>query len=73
MVREALATLPDHCFEVIDRFFTRDESYQAIGDALGIPTETIASRISRCLAKLRAELEGAENPSLSRHGRTDQP
>jgi RNA polymerase sigma factor (sigma-70 family) len=57
-VREALGRLPDDCQEVLDRFFCRDESYRTIGDALGIPSGTIASRISRCLVKLRGELEG---------------
>jgi RNA polymerase sigma factor (sigma-70 family) len=52
-VREAMAGLSDECQEVLDRFFCRDESYRTIGDALGIPSGTIASRISRCLGKLR--------------------
>ena len=58
VVRAALAKLPSDCREVLDRFFARDESYRTIGEALTIPPGTIASRISRCLAKLRAELEG---------------
>ena len=45
-VHEALADLPEHCQEILDRFFTRDESYQTIGAALDIPAGTIASRIS---------------------------
>jgi RNA polymerase sigma-70 factor (ECF subfamily) len=57
-VHEALARLPGHCQEIVDRFFARDESYRTIGDALGLPSGTIASRISRCLAKLKADLEG---------------
>jgi RNA polymerase sigma factor (sigma-70 family) len=52
-VREALGGLSEECQEVLDRFFCRDESYRTIGDALGIPSGTIASRISRCLGKLR--------------------
>jgi RNA polymerase sigma factor (sigma-70 family) len=52
-VREALAELPTECQEVLDRFFCRDESYRTIGEALSIPAGTIASRISRCLARLR--------------------
>ncbi|HEY7693183.1 MAG TPA: sigma-70 family RNA polymerase sigma factor [Gaiellaceae bacterium] len=52
-VREALNELPDECQEVLDRFFCRDESYRMIGEELGIPSGTIASRISRCLARLR--------------------
>lgn len=53
-VREAMAELPDGCQEILDRFFARDESYRTISAALDIPQGTIASRISRCLAKLRA-------------------
>src|SRR6478735_10058769 len=57
-VREALAGLSAECQEVLDRFFCRDESYRAIEEALGIPSGTIASRISRCLANLRQHFEG---------------
>lgn len=57
-VHEALATLSDNCQEILDRFFARDESYRTIGDALDLPSGTIASRISRCLTKLRGEMEG---------------
>jgi RNA polymerase sigma factor (sigma-70 family) len=56
-VRDALATLPEACREMLDRFFARDESYRTIGDALEIPAGTIASRISRCLEKLKAAME----------------
>jgi RNA polymerase sigma factor (sigma-70 family) len=58
VVREALRMLPGHCQEILDRFFARDESYRTISSALDVPEGTIASRISRCLVKLRAELEG---------------
>jgi DNA-directed RNA polymerase specialized sigma24 family protein len=57
-VHEALDALPGSCREILDRFFTRDESYRTIGEALHLPAGTIASRISRCLVKLREELEG---------------
>jgi RNA polymerase sigma factor (sigma-70 family) len=56
-VREGLAQLGPECREILDRFFARDESYRTIGDALDIPAGTIASRISRCLGRLRAEME----------------
>jgi RNA polymerase sigma factor (sigma-70 family) len=58
MVHEALAEVPEHCREILDRFFARDESYKTIGNALDLPSGTIASRISRCLARLRELLEG---------------
>ncbi|HEY4411446.1 MAG TPA: sigma-70 family RNA polymerase sigma factor [Gaiellaceae bacterium] len=57
-VRVGLDAVGDPCREILDRFFSRDESYRSIGDALGLPAGTVASRISRCLSKLRAELEG---------------
>jgi RNA polymerase sigma factor (sigma-70 family) len=57
-VRASLDAVGDPCRDILDRFFCRDESYKAIGDALGLPAGTIASRISRCLGKVRAELEG---------------
>jgi len=64
-VHAAMAELPDNCREILDRFFARDESYRAIGDALGLPAGTVASRISRCLDKLKALLE--ENVIVARH------
>jgi RNA polymerase sigma factor (sigma-70 family) len=54
----ALDKVGDPCREILDRFFCRDESYRTIGDHLEIPAGTIASRISRCLDKLRSELDG---------------
>ena len=68
-VHEALAAAPGHCREILDRFFARDESYRTIGEALDLPAGTIASRISRCLRRLREFLEGrteADTPSGSR-------
>jgi RNA polymerase sigma factor (sigma-70 family) len=57
-VHEALTRLPERCREILDRFFARDESYQTIGETLDLPPGTVASRISRCLARLKEELEG---------------
>jgi RNA polymerase sigma factor (sigma-70 family) len=57
-VRAALDKIGDPCREILDRFFCRDESYRTIGDILAIPAGTIASRISRCLEKVRIELDG---------------
>jgi RNA polymerase sigma factor (sigma-70 family) len=57
-VRAALQEIGDDCREILDRFFCRDESYRSIGEVLELPPGTIASRISRCLSKLRIVLEG---------------
>jgi RNA polymerase sigma-70 factor (ECF subfamily) len=63
-VRQALVRLPAGCADILDRFFCRDEPYRTISQALGIPAGTIASRISRCLDRLRRELDGRDR----RHG-----
>jgi RNA polymerase sigma factor (sigma-70 family) len=56
-VRDALGRLSETCQEILDRFFSQDESYRTIGAALDLPPGTIASRISRCLDKLKAAME----------------
>jgi RNA polymerase sigma factor (sigma-70 family) len=61
-VHEAMAELPESCRQILDRFYARDESYRTIGDTLGLPAGTIASRISRCLDKLRDSFEGRNPP-----------
>jgi RNA polymerase sigma factor (sigma-70 family) len=66
-IHAALARLQPECREILDRFFVRDESYRTIGESLGLPPGTIASRISRCLVKLREELEG-RNPAAAASG-----
>jgi RNA polymerase sigma-70 factor, ECF subfamily len=62
-VREAVSTLPEACQEILDRFFARDQSYRTISSELDLPAGTIASRIARCLRKLREELESSEGRS----------
>jgi RNA polymerase sigma-70 factor (ECF subfamily) len=59
-VREALGTLSENCQDILDRFFARDQSYKTIADELDIPSGTIASRIARCLGRLRTALEEPE-------------
>src|SRR3954469_18670343 len=62
-VHHALATLGEGCSDILDRFFTRDESYRTIGESLDIAQGTIASRISRCLDKLREAMEDSASPA----------
>ena len=56
-VHTAMAALSESCRDILDRFFARDESYRVIADALGLPSGTVASRISRCLDKLKPLVE----------------
>jgi RNA polymerase sigma-70 factor (ECF subfamily) len=62
-VRAALDKVGDPCREILDRFFCQDESYRTIGELLDIPAGTIASRISRCLEKVRIEFDGRSRGS----------
>lgn len=57
-VRAALDELSPDCREILDRFFCRDESYRTISTELDLPSGTVASRIARCLTRLRTTLEG---------------
>jgi RNA polymerase sigma factor (sigma-70 family) len=77
-VHAALASLSPDCREILDRFFARDESYRTIGAELDLPSGTIASRISRCLSRLRDVLEpepdrprrrGRKTPSAASGGK----
>jgi RNA polymerase sigma factor (sigma-70 family) len=67
-VHDAMSGLPETCQQILDRFFARDESYRTIGDTLGLPAGTIASRISRCLDKLRDAFEGRKPPAAPSSG-----
>jgi len=62
-VQEAMRTLSADCREILDRFFCRDQSYNTIGELLDLPPGTIASRISRCLGRLRVAYEGRSGAS----------
>ena len=57
-VHDALASLQPECRDILDRFFCQDQSYATIGEALDVPGGTVASRISRCLGKLRDAYAG---------------
>jgi RNA polymerase sigma factor (sigma-70 family) len=56
-VRQALGRIGEPCGDMLDRFFAQDQSYRTIGEELDLPAGTIASRISRCLEKLKVEME----------------
>ena len=60
-VHAALERLAPECREILDRFFRRDESYRTISADLDLPSGTVASRIARCLTRLRDALEPGRN------------
>lgn len=53
LVGDALARLESPCEEVLRRFFIMDQKYAEIASAMRIPEGTVASRIARCLVRLR--------------------
>jgi RNA polymerase sigma factor (sigma-70 family) len=55
-VHSALDGMAPECREILDRFFRKDESYRTISAELDLPSGTIASRIARCLVRLRDAL-----------------
>ena len=63
MVRQAMAQLPEACGEILDRFFCREQPYAVIAEELGIAAGTVASRISRCLERLRSTIDGSDQGS----------
>jgi RNA polymerase sigma-70 factor (ECF subfamily) len=63
-VHEAMRGLSPECREILDRFFCRDESYRTIAETLDLPAGTVASRISRCLARLRELFTGEGRNSM---------
>jgi RNA polymerase sigma factor (sigma-70 family) len=67
-VHAALDRLSPECHDVLDRFFCRDESYRTIGTELDLPAGTIASRIARCLSRLRDVLEPGRKPAAPPSG-----
>jgi RNA polymerase sigma-70 factor (ECF subfamily) len=60
-VHAALERLAPDCREILDRFFRRDESYRTISAELELPSGTVASRIARCLTRLRDALDPGRN------------
>lgn len=69
LVKDALARLEPPCGEVLRRFFVMEQKYAEIASAMQIPEGTVASRIARCLVRLRKALAVPE----SRAGRTGRP
>ena len=70
LVREALERLSPECQDVLDRFFARDESYRTIAEQLGLASGTVASRISRCLQRLRDEVDASDQVMGRKSSRT---
>lgn len=53
LVNDALTRLDGPCDDVLRRFFIMEQKYGEIASALQVPPGTVASRIARCLVRLR--------------------
>ncbi len=55
-LRVALTHLKDTCKKSISLFYVQDLSYREMSEQLGISTNTVGSRLAKCLDKLHKEL-----------------
>lgn len=55
-LREAVRHLDEPCRQIISLFFFHERPYKEIGASLAIPEGTVASRLARCLTKLRSRV-----------------
>ncbi len=60
----ALKQLKDTCRNAITLFYVKNLSYREISEHLGISTNTVGSRLAKCLDKLHKELR--HSPSFER-------
>jgi RNA polymerase sigma-70 factor, ECF subfamily len=56
VLREAVRSLDEPCRQIISLFFFEGRSYKDIAGALAIAEGTVASRLARCVAKLRGKV-----------------
>ncbi len=59
-VRTALARMDAPCQKMIRQFYIENRSYREIAESDGISINTVGSRLSRCLNKLRPLLKNTE-------------
>ena len=56
VLSEAIRSLDEPCRQIVSLFFFQGRPYKEIGTALAIPEGTVASRLARCLTKLRSKM-----------------
>jgi len=60
IVRAALARMDAPCQQMIRQFYVENRSYREIAESEGISINTVGSRLSRCLNKIRPLLKNTE-------------
>lgn len=65
-VRSAVAALGEPCSGTIRLYFFRSLTQAEVASALGVPSGTVAARLSRCLKRLRDSLQEPDPPAPSR-------
>lgn len=64
-VRMAVTRLSDACRSAIEMAFLDDLTQAEMARRLGVPEGTVAARVSRCLRRLRDDLQGNDGPAAS--------
>ena len=60
IVREALVRMDVPCRQMIRQFYVENSSYREIAESEGISINTVGSRLSRCLDKLKSFFKESE-------------
>ena len=60
IVREALKNMGAPCQQIIRQFYTENRSYREIAESEDVSINTVGSRLSRCLDKLKTLLKSTE-------------
>ncbi len=65
-VRAAVLALGEPCSGTIGLYFFRNLTQAEVAESLGVPSGTVAARLSRCLKRLRDSLQESGPPEASR-------
>ena len=65
-VRAAVLALGEPCSGTIGLYFFRNLTQAEVAESLGVPSGTVAARLSRCLKRLRDALQESGPPGASR-------
>lgn len=59
LLRGALSEIDETCRDAIDQFYVKGLSYKEMAETQGVTVNTVGSRLSRCLGKMRSLLSSS--------------